>query len=143
VNTETHSRPSLRAAVQLLTEASLPTADLTESHLEHFFYCGPAASPTGLIGLEIHGDAALLRSLVVAKPARSAGLGAKLVSHAEQYARSRGVTAVYLLTTTAQEFFERLGYANSERTAAPLSIQSTREFADICPASSAFMIKLL
>jgi hypothetical protein len=35
------------------------------------------------------------------------------------------------------------GKARIERDHAPTSIRSTREFADICPASSALMVKYL
>jgi amino-acid N-acetyltransferase len=100
-----------------------------------FFFCGSAAAPSALIGLEIYGQAALLRSLVVDPTLRSTGLGSALVQHAEQHAAERGVQALYLLTTTAEPFFERLGYKRLDRREAPPSIQSSREFADLCPES--------
>ena len=53
------------------------------------------------------------------------------------------VRAIYLLTTTAEGFFHRRGYSMAERHAAPPAIQSTREFAGICPANSAFMTKTI
>ena len=111
--------------------------------LRAFFYCGPADAPTGLVGLELFGDVALLRSLVVVPAARSSGMGTALVRYAENYARSQGVRTLYLLTTTAEGFFARLGYSHAARDAAPPAIRSTREFAGLCPASSAFMSKQL
>jgi amino-acid N-acetyltransferase len=36
-----------------------------------------------------------------------------------------------------------MGYRRVDRAEAPPSIQSTREFAGLCPASSAFMVKRL
>jgi amino-acid N-acetyltransferase len=50
---------------------------------------------------------------------------------------------MYLLTTTAEQFFTRRGYTKFERGDAPPGIQSSREFADLCPASSIFMSKPL
>ena len=135
--------PSLDAAKSLLAAANLPVADLADSHCEHFFYWGPANAPTGLVGLELFGDVALLRSLVVSPDARSSGMGTALVRHAESHALSQGVRTLFLLTTTAEGFFARLGYSNTARDAAPPAIRSTREFAGICPASSAFMSKQL
>lgn len=111
--------------------------------MEHFFFAGSDGSPTALVGLEFHGTDALLRSLVVGESARSKGLGSALVEHAEQYAASKNVRSIYLLTTTAEAFFKRLGYERIERSQAPTSIERTREFADLCPASSAFMVKSL
>jgi amino-acid N-acetyltransferase len=140
---EIRARPPLQRATALLQSASLPTADLTEAHLEHFFFREAANTIDGLVGVELYGSDALLRSLVVAPGARSRGLGAALVQHAERHARHCGVSTLYLLTTTAQRFFERLGYRCVERHEAPASIQSTSQFASLCPASSAFMLKQL
>jgi amino-acid N-acetyltransferase len=135
------SPPTLAGAVALLEAAGLPVADLTEAHLNHFFYYGSATEPNGLIGLELYGRQALLRSLVVAPPARSAGLGGALLEHAESHARATGAQSIFLLTTTAEPFFRRRGYVLADRADAPALIRNTREFGDICPASSAFMVK--
>lgn len=137
------SSPSLAGAVALLQKASLPVADLGEAHLDHFFYCGSAAEPDGLIGLELYEQHALLRSLVVAPTSQSRGMGGVLLQHAESYARAAGVQSIFLLTTTAESFFRQRGYVTTDRANAPAPIRATREFADICPASSAFMVKRL
>jgi amino-acid N-acetyltransferase len=71
------------------------------------------------------------------------GVGSALVQHAEDYAASRRITAMYLLTTSAESFFQRRNYRRVDRTHAPPSIQSTAEFASLCPTSSAFMMKRL
>jgi amino-acid N-acetyltransferase len=128
-----HGRPTRSIAVALLADANLPVSDLTNRHLEHFFFTGSAESPTGLVGLEIFGSDALLRSLVVSAGARAAGLGSWLVRHAEDYASARHVRAIYL----------RLGYRRIDRSQAPPSIRSSREFASLCPASSALMMRQL
>jgi amino-acid N-acetyltransferase len=127
----------------LLDSASLPSADLTDAHMEHFFYCGPPLQLTGLVGVELRGKTALLRSLVVTESQRSTGMGAQLLEHAERYARAAGAQAIYLLTTTADRFFAKRGYQAVPRETAPDEIRNTREFADICPASSLFMTKPL
>jgi amino-acid N-acetyltransferase len=141
------ARPCRAAVAALLDASDLPSADLTDAHMEHFFFCGPAVAPTALVGVEPCGSSALLRSLlrslVVRPEHRSVGLGAALVEHAEAYARAGGARALYLLTTTAEPFFARLGYTIVERARAPREIAATREFAGICPASSVFMAKRL
>jgi amino-acid N-acetyltransferase len=136
-------RPGRAAAVALLEAAGLPTEDLADEKLEHFFLAGDRAAPAGLVGLELFGRVALLRSLVVAAAARTTGIGTKLVAHVEAFAASRGVRSIYLLTTTAEAFFAARGYSRVERSTAPGPIRSTREFADLCPSSSAFMVKQL
>jgi amino-acid N-acetyltransferase len=136
-------RPPRSTAVALLQAQGLPVSDITDEHLEHFFFIGSDGSPTGLVGLEIYGSDALLRSLVVGENARGKGLGSALTDHAEQYAVSKSVRSIYLLTTTAETFFKRLGYQCIDRSQAPSSIERTREFASLCPASSMFMVKSL
>jgi amino-acid N-acetyltransferase len=138
-----HANPARTTAHALLAAADLPTADLAEIDLRHFFLAGSGEAAIGLVGLQIAGPHALLRSLVVNAPARRAGVGSQLVAHAEGYARAHGVTSIYLLTTTAERFFRDRGYVLAARDEAPASIRSTREFADICPTSSAFMHKRL
>lgn len=140
---EITARPPLAAAVALLRVAELPISDLTDSHLQHFFIARSPESPVGLVGLELFGRHALLRSLVVDPRFRAAGIGSRMVAHAEAHARTHGVKSIYLLTTTAYGFFNERGYARAERSTAPESIRGTREFASLCPASSTFMIKHL
>jgi amino-acid N-acetyltransferase len=136
-------RPPQSSVVALLDAEGLPISDLTQAHLEHFFFTGSDGAPTAIVGLEIYGPDALLRSLVVGSAARTQGVGTALVRHAEGYAAAHRVRAVYLLTNTAEDYFEHRGYRRIDRTQAPPAIQSTREFASLCPASSAFMIKRL
>jgi amino-acid N-acetyltransferase len=140
---EVEQRPALAGAIALLAAAKLPTEDLSDAHCENFFFTGSHVSPTALVGLELYDGVALMRSLVVAPQARGTGAGTALVRHAEAYAREHGVHTVYLLTTTAEPFFSRRGYTRADREFAPPAIRATREFAGICPASSAFMSRAL
>jgi amino-acid N-acetyltransferase len=136
-------RPARSGAVQLLEGVALPTSDLTDAHMNDFFYCGNAHAPVGLVGVEFHGKHALLRSLAVAADRRGSGLGSALVETAESHARARGAHSIFLLTTTAEAFFKSRGYAPADRVAAPDAIRTSREFAELCPASSAFLVKHL
>ena len=135
--------PDFNAAVTLLAALKLPVTDLTPAHCEHFFYTGAPDLPTGLVGLEIFGEVALLRSLGVAPGSQGTGDGTRLLRHAESFAHAQGVRHLYLLTTTAESFFARLGYSAVPRASAPEAIQTSREFSGLCPASSAFMGKAL
>ncbi|MGH8319395.1 MAG: arsenic resistance N-acetyltransferase ArsN2 [Steroidobacteraceae bacterium] len=139
VNTEPNL--SFRAAVTLLAAVGLPSSDLTEPQLEHFLFSGPRNAPTGLVGLELYDSVALLRSLAVAPNAQRSGLGTTLLEQAEGYAYAHGVRSLYLLTTTAQRFFESRGYRLTSRESCPASIRSTSEFVTLCPASSALLVK--
>ena len=129
----------LASVKRLLTEANLPTSDLTDAHLLHFF----ASGEDGVVGLELYPPVALLRSLAVAASARGRGIGSALLADAEHYAREHRIQQIYLLTSTAERFFARAGYERVERAAVPQAIQETQEFSTLCPASSALMRKQL
>jgi len=131
--------PAPPAVLRLLGEAKLPPPE----SLEHFFGCGTEELPQGVVGLEIYGTDALLRSLAVDPAARGRGCAKALVRQAEQHARQCGVRRLYLLTTSAADFFARLGYKRLERDGAPAAIRTTSEFATLCPAGSVFMVKEL
>lgn len=137
------SHPDLAAVRALLTTAGLPVADLSAACLDGFWGCGDGSGLTGVVGLEIYGTVALLRSLAVASDWRSQGLGAALLTHAEQAAHQRDVQTLYLLTTTAEAFFAHHGYVRIPRAAAPPVLRQTAEFAALCPASAACMTKTL
>ena len=73
------------------------------------------ARVVGSAALEFYGKAALLRSVAVVAELRGAGLGHRLTGAALDLARQRGVTAVYLLTETAADFFPRFGFRPTQR----------------------------
>ncbi len=133
----------LRAVTALLDEAGLPHADLTPAHLAHFRVLRDGDALVGVVGLEVCGEAALLRSLAVAPGRRGEGLGGRLVDVAEAHARTLGVDTLYLLTTTAAAFFAARGYAVTDRAAVPDAIAATAEFAAMCPASAVCMTRRL
>ena len=95
----------------------------------------------GSVGLEICGEFGLLRSLALSESLRGQGIGEQLVGQIEEYARSKNISSIYLLTTTADQFFTHLGYQTVRRENAPAPVQDTTEFQSICPASAVCMCK--
>jgi amino-acid N-acetyltransferase len=138
-----HACPEEAAVRALLAAAGLPVADLTAAHLDDFWGCGESLDLIGVVGLEVYGTVALLRSLAVAPDGQGRGLGSALLAHAERAARQRGVQALYLLTTTAEAFFVQRGYVRIPREAAPPILRQTAEFAALCPVSAACLTKAL
>lgn len=125
----------------LLAACDLPVADLRVDGDVCFFGARHEGELLGVIGIEIRGDVGLLRSLAISAAHRGNGLGQKLVADAEAWAAHFGLKTLYLLTTTAGNFFERLGYVELSRSEAPRAITETPQFAGLCPASSIFMGK--
>lgn len=124
------------AIAALLSAAGLPSRDF-QPHLENFLVWREGAEIRGAVGLEVHGTDGLLRSLVVRPGWRGHGAGRALVRAVVQRARARGVERLFLLTTTAAEFFARLGFSACRRGEVPPAIARTAEFSELCPASSA------
>jgi amino-acid N-acetyltransferase len=97
----------------------------------------------GVGGIERHGRAALVRSVVVKADRRGEGYGRALVAALEDEARSRGATTAVLLTTTAADFFAECGYEEIPRAEAPAQLHETSEFRTLCPAAASCMHKPL
>ena len=89
------------------------------------------------------GDAGLPRSLAVEPAWRGSGIGERLVADNERRAHAAGVRALYLLTTTAQAYLQRLGYEDIQRDVVPTTIAAHPQFRGLCPASAKCMRKML
>jgi amino-acid N-acetyltransferase len=87
-------------------------------------------------GLEVATDDALLRSVVVQERLRSHGLARKICDHLIAQALSDGKKAIYLLTETAEDYFEKLGFKRIARSQVPAAIAATRQFTSLCPDSA-------
>ena len=125
----------------LLEYERLPASDLDEPSLERFLVVRNGGSVVAAVGLEIFGAAALLRSLVVDPQLRGEGLGIQLTKAAEALTHRSGVESIYLLTTTADEFFSARGYRIVDRSEAPAVIQATTQFSALCPSTAILMVK--
>lgn len=128
---------------QLVAACELPTSDISPSRSQLFFGYRTEARLIGVIGLEVYGAVALLRSLAVAPSYRHHGLGKLLVTFTEAQAASLGVESLFLLTTTAGIFFSKLDYSPASREDAPSPIRNSTQFSGVCPASSILMCKRL
>jgi len=138
-----YSRPTEESAKAILASCNLPIEDLTASSFVHFFACGSEAAPAGIVGVELYGEVALLRSLAVLPEMRGAGYGKRLVAKAESYAAENGVKEIYLLTDGAEPFFRSLGYEFVNRDRTPGQIRATSEYSSICPSTAAILRKQL
>lgn len=132
---------SLDEILPLLTGCDLPVADISVSSPPQFFGFRVAGSVVAVIGLEQFQSVGLLRSLAVSPRYRGRGLAQELVRHVEFFAASHGIDSLFLLTTTAEAFFRKLGYYPASRQEAPQAIQATSQFSGLCPSSSAFLSK--
>lgn len=134
----------LPAIVGLLNEAGLPTGDLADGLPGRFLVVEDTRGTLiGVIGLELNGRTGLLRSLAVAPAWRGQAIAARLVDRCELDARSAGVDELYLLTTSAADYFLRRAYAIVARDAVPAAIGQHAQFRSLCPASAKCLRKTL
>lgn len=135
-------RDELGAARRALRGAGLPSGDIGDDAVA-FFRLDDAAGPLGWAALERHGDAALLRSVIILEDRRGRGAGAELVGRLVRLAGDEGVRHLWLLTETAAPFFAGLGFSKAPREEAPAAIRRTSEFRELCPASAECMTMAL
>jgi amino-acid N-acetyltransferase len=134
------ARPhDLRGALDLLARTALEQHDVAERFGHYFVVREDDGRVVGVCGLEVHGEDGLLRSVAVDPNYRGQGLAAALVAAAMERARLLELNDLYLLTTSARRYFERHGFAEVERRAAPGAIRESWEFRSGCPTTAVLM----
>lgn len=98
---------------QLLSDADLPIDDVGPGMLQHFLIAELDDEIIGLVGLEVYDTKRLLRSLVVARNSRNAGLGERLIRALESAAQAVGLSALWLLTIDAEQFLRDMALTSS------------------------------
>lgn len=122
----------------LLRRAALPL-DGAREHLDDYLVGTVAGDIVCAGGLEVYGADALLRSVVVAPQCRGMGHGAALMASLMQLAKERGVAHLFLLTTTAADYFDGFGFAPASNDEVPQAMRRSREFQGACPASATLL----
>jgi protein-tyrosine-phosphatase/N-acetylglutamate synthase-like GNAT family acetyltransferase len=120
----------------LIHAAGLPTTGVEDSFPQAYSVIRDGSEVVAVAGLETHGSVGLLRSVAVIPGQRGQGLGRLLVEDRILRAKRQKLEAVYLLTTTAADYFRRLGFQDFSRQDAPDELQRSSEFASVCPSSS-------
>jgi len=138
----TATETDLVPLLALLEGADLPTAGFID-HLATALVARDGGSVIGSVAIELYGEDALLRSLAVAPAVRGQGLGQRLVDAGLALARKRGTRRVWLLTTTAAQFFPRFGFEPVEQSALPSALGASAELRGACPISAVAMMLAL
>jgi len=133
-----YSKSDLLPIIQLLKENNLPSSDI-EAGKQVFFVAEYNDTIIGCIGIEEYNSFGLIRSLAVTKSKKNLGLGKKLHTRAIENCIVKGLKKTYLLTSTADNYFELLGWKQIKRADVPSIIQSSKEFSSICPSTAICM----
>lgn len=136
-------KPDDPRLVAHLTSAGLPVSDLGTPGLVFTAIALGDGTILACGGLEVKGDAALIRSIAVGQAQQRSGLGTAMTFKLLADARNAGAAAAYLLTTQSAAFFARLGFTAIDRARVPAPIAATSQFTGTACASAQAMVHVL
>lgn len=134
------NRNDFDAIAKLLSAEKLPVDDIDRS-LTNFFAAVDGNKIVGAIGLEVHGEYGLLRSMIVNSVYRNKGIAGKLVQRLFEQAQSLSLREIYLLTETAEKYFINKDFKPVSRDNVPEAIKQSQEFSHVCPSTAVVMKK--
>lgn len=132
------SASQLSEVKKLLQRSNLPFEDI-DAHFDNYFVAMIENEIVGVLGTEAYGRLALLRSMAVDVKYRNNEIANSLLQQILQISKENKIQTLFLLTTTAQNYFLKHGFEIVERNQLPDVIQNTKEFQDICPVSAVCM----
>ncbi|WP_291857057.1 arsenic resistance N-acetyltransferase ArsN2 [Marinilabilia sp.] len=125
--------------IALLKENDLPFEDL--NFKKHKFRLKMESDEViAVCAIEEYGKYGLLRSFSVRKDLQGKGIGKSLYEEVLCSCRNEGINALFLMTTTASGFFEKLGWSEIWRQAVPGDVRQSEEFKSLCPQSAVCMM---
>jgi len=131
------------AAIEaLLAEVDLPAPEI-RTRIDNFLVARAGGRVVGCVGLELYGEAALLRSLAVLPENRGQGVGTRLAAEILEKARHLGASEAVLLTTTVQALAAAMGFEKVPRDSVPAAVRGSWEFkADCCGTATCMRLTL-
>lgn len=94
----------------------------------------------GCAVLESDGTNGLIRGVGVANDRQRHGIGRRLMEFVLEHARELRLSTLYLLTTTAEDYFLRLGYERVDAGDPPDVVTRSPQYS-ICTAARAVLMK--
>jgi amino-acid N-acetyltransferase len=123
------SSDDLRDILELLSQVQLPHDGVAENVSAFLVARDESSRLIATIGLERHGNTALLRSAAVAPEFQGCGIGSRLTKDLLERATNKSVERVVLLTSTASEFFaRRFGFCETSRTVFDKELATSSEW---------------
>jgi N-acetylglutamate synthase-like GNAT family acetyltransferase/protein-tyrosine-phosphatase len=128
----------LDAITRLLVGSLLPSRDVGGVR-QRFIVASENGRLLGCAGLQVAGQDGLVRSMAVHWTRRNAGLGSRLHERLLFEAVLAGVRTLYVVTTTAEDFFAGHGFKKVAASAVPAALQASEEFTAFVPGGSTVM----
>lgn len=125
----------------LLAQAGLGDAGVAD-HIHEFLLGRAGGRLVAVTGLEDLGSTGILRSVAVAPDRRGQGHAAAAISTIIERSRARGHEALYLLTRTAEAYFERFGFRAVDRgQVRPSALRSPQFYEKPCELSTVMVLE--
>jgi amino-acid N-acetyltransferase len=135
-------RPTIAAdlpvVLEFLKTFKLPTAGVNDQ-FQNFMLEFENDTLLGCAGLEVYGNAGLLRSVAVNSRRRSNGIGSRLVNVILENAKKQKLSSLTLLTETATDYFPKFGFKRVARAEIPESLHASEELRGSCPDTAVVM----
>jgi amino-acid N-acetyltransferase len=131
---------ALEKLKSFLQKNALPFKDVKLEGSVYLTYLDDQQQLIASGGLELYDTYALLRSVAVEQDQRGKKIGHQVVHDLITEAKSLGIAELYLLTETAESFFESRGFKRIDRELAPTPILNSTEFKNVCPVSATCMV---
>ena len=135
-----HIRPATTTDLAAISKLLLTNGLQTDEQVPPCQYTLVACHQQDLIAtasLEQAGaDSALLKSVAVAPHWQGQGIGRQLVYQLMAQARLTKIQRLFLLTSSAVDFFQGCGFCLMDREQVPVDIAATEQFSRLCPSSA-------
>jgi N-acetylglutamate synthase-like GNAT family acetyltransferase/protein-tyrosine-phosphatase len=125
---------------RLLVAALLPSGDVDGPN-QRYIVARQDGKVVGCAGLETFGQDGQLRSMAVHWTSRNTGLGTSLHGRLLFEALQAGVRNLYVVTTTASDFFSRQGYRKVQAADVPAGVVGSEEYETFVPGGGVVMAR--
>lgn len=136
------SNRDLKAITHLLASFGLPTVGIS-NHVTDFLVAEDGGAIIASAGLEVYGSHALLRSVAVQGAYQGRGVARDLVQTLLERAREKRIQRLYLLTETATDYFQRLGFVPLPRDKVDPAVRASEEFQGLCCDTAVAMMQVI
>lgn len=125
---------------RLLVASLLPSRDVGGAS-QRFIVASEGGRLLGCAGLQVEGQDGLVRSMAVHWTRRNAGLGSRLHRRLLFEAVLAGVRTLYVVTTTAEDFFAGHGFRKVAAKEVPPGLQASEEYTAFVPGGGTVMAR--